>query len=148
MLEKETASIIKFVLEASGGAKPYYHNIPENFVVPSVYFPCPDVISGGDTFSTYSAEYTIFINFFHSSTELAYRLALPILNKINEVRRTIPIFDKSGKSTGKFVRIKNAELKKVDECAYQMQIDWICRRPYSREDAQLVQNFYLNGGKL
>lgn len=148
MLEKETTSIIKFVTEASDGAKPYYRNMPENFAVPSVYFPCPDVIGGNDTFSTYRADYTIFINFFHSSTELAYELALPVLHKINEARRIIPVFDKAGKNTGKFVRIKNAELKKADECAYQMQIDWICRRPYSREEAQLVQNFYLNGGKL
>ncbi len=148
MLEKETASIIKFVIEASRGAKPYYNNMPESFIVPSVYFPCPDVISGYDTFSTYSAEYTIFINFFHSSTELAYELALPVLHKINAVRRIIPIVDEAGKASGKFVKIKNAELKKFDECAYQLQIDWICRRPYNREDVQLVQNFYLNGGKL
>lgn len=148
MLEKETASIIKFVLEASGGAKPYYNNMPESFVVPSVYFPRPDVISGNDTFSTYSAEYTIFINFFHSSTELAYELALPVLHKINAVLRIIPIFDENGGVTGKFVRITNTELKKVDECAYQLQVDWTCRLPYDREQAQLVQNFYLNGGKL
>lgn len=148
MLEKETASIIKFVIEATGGATPYYHNMPENFAVPSVYFPSPEIISGNDTFSTYSAEYTIFINFFHSSTELAYELALPVLNKINAVRRIIPIFDENGKNTGKFVRITNAELKKADECAYQMQVDWIFRRPYDRDEAQSVQNFYLNGGKL
>lgn len=148
MLEKETASVMKFVIDATGGATLYYHNMPEDFIVPSVYFPCPDVISGGDTFSTYSAEYTMFINFFHSSTELAYELALPVLHKINAVRRLIPMIDENGKTTGKYVRIKNAELKKVDECAYQMQIDWICRRPYNCEEAQLVQNFYLNGGKL
>lgn len=148
MLEKETASVIKFVLKASGVAKPYYHNMPENFVVPSVYFPRPDVISGNDTFSTYRTEYTIFINFFHSSTELAYELALPVLHKINAVRRIVPIFDENEKNTGKFVRITNAELKKVDECAYQLQIDWVCRRPYDRDEAQLVQNFYLNGGNL
>lgn len=149
MLEKETASVIKFVTDAAGSATPYYHNIPENFIVPSVYFPRPDVISGGDTFSTYNAEYTIFINFFHSSTELAYELALPVLHKINAARRLIPVIDEKGKyEKGKFIRVKNAELKKVDECAYQLQLEWICRRPYTRDEVQSVQNFYLNGGKL
>ncbi|MCM1228036.1 MAG: hypothetical protein NC320_11555 [Clostridium sp.] len=148
MLEKETASVIKFVTDATGGATPYYHNMPENFAVPSVYFPSPEIIGGNDTFSTYSAEYTMFINFFHSSTELAYELALPVLNKIEAVRRIIPIFEETGKATGKYVRIKNVELKKADECVYQMQVDWICRRPCDREDSRLVQNFYLNGGRL
>lgn len=147
-LEKEAASIAEFVTKAAGKVKPYYCNIPENFAVPSVYFPKPDVTSGNDTFSTYSAEYTIFINFFHSSTELAYELALPVLHKINAARRLIPLINETGENTGKYVRIKNVELKKVDECAYQMQIDWTCRLPYDRDEAQLVQNFYLNGGKL
>ena len=39
MLEKEVASIIKFILDSAGNPVPYYHNMPENFVVPSVYFP-------------------------------------------------------------------------------------------------------------
>ena len=38
MLEKEVASIIKFILDSAGNPVPYYHNMPENFVVPSVYF--------------------------------------------------------------------------------------------------------------
>lgn len=143
-LEREAASIADFVTKAAGGVMSYYENIPEGFAVPSVYFPKPDVISGGDTFSGYSTEYTIFINFFHSSTELAYELALPVLHKINEARRLIPVIDKKGK----YVRITNTELKKVDECAYQLQIDWTSRHPYTREDVQLVQNFYLNGGKI
>lgn len=143
-LEREAASVADFVTKAAGGVMCYHENIPESFVVPSVYFPKPDVTSSGDTFSGYSTEYTIFINFFHSSTELAYELALPVLHKINAARRLIPLIGEKGK----YVRVKNVQLKKVDECAYQMQIDWICRRPYDREEVQLVKNFYYNGGKL
>lgn len=148
MLEKETASIANFVTKAAGNVKSYYRNMLEDFYVPSIYFPSPEIISESDTFDGYKAEYTMFVNFFHSSTELAYELALPVLHKINAARRLIPLVDEKGRNTGKYIRVKNVQLKKVDECAYQMQIDWICRRPYDREEVQLVQNFYYNGGKL
>ena len=71
MLEKEIASIIRFILESCGNPVPYYHNMPESFIVPSVYFPVPEVSQNPDTMSAYGAEYTMFVNFFHSSTELA-----------------------------------------------------------------------------
>ncbi len=71
-MKKEVASIIKFILDSAGNPIPYYHNMPENFVVPSVYFPSPEITFEPDTFSTYGADYNIFVNFFHSSTELAF----------------------------------------------------------------------------
>ena len=86
MLEKEVASIIKFILDSAGNPVPYYHNMPENFVVPSVYFPSPEITFEPDTFSTYGADYNIFVNFFHSSTELAYELALPVFHSIMTLR--------------------------------------------------------------
>ena len=47
-----------------------------------------------------------------------------------------------------YVRIQDVQLKKADECAYQMQIDWISRRTYTPDEGELVQSFYMNGGKL
>lgn len=148
MLEKEVASIIKFILDSAGNPVPYYHNMPKNFVVPSVYFPSPEITFEPDTFSTYGADYNIFVNFFHSSTELAYELALPVFHSINAARKLIPVIDINGKTTGQYIRIQDVQLKKSDECAYQMQVGWVSRRPYNCEEAQLIQNFYLNGGKI
>lgn len=148
MLEKEVASIIKFILDSAGNPTPYYHNMPESFAVPSVYFPSPEISFEPDTFSTYGADYMMFANFFHCSTELAYELALPVFHSINAARKLIPLIDINGKNTGYYARIKDIQLKKADECAYQLQVNWVSRRPYNCEEAQLIQNFYLNGGKL
>ena len=57
MIEQELASIIKFVLDATDDPAPYYHNIPEDFFVPAVYFPTPEITTGGETFLTYRMEY-------------------------------------------------------------------------------------------
>ena len=146
MLEKEIASIIRFILESCGNPVPYYHNMPESFIVPSVYLPVPEVSQIPDTMSAYGAEYTMFVNFFHSSTELAYELALPAFQRINDYGKLIPMVDISGEKTGEYVRLKNIQIKKADECVYEMQIDWIIRRPFIKEEYELIQNFYMNGG--
>ena len=38
-LEQEIASVIRFILDSVPGITPYYWDIPEGFVVPSVFFP-------------------------------------------------------------------------------------------------------------
>lgn len=40
-LEQEIASVIRFILDSLPGITPYYWDIPEGFVVPSVFFPQP-----------------------------------------------------------------------------------------------------------
>lgn len=148
MIENEVASIIKAVLDCSDIANVYYNNIPESFAVPAVFFPSPEIEIQPDTLSGYASEYTMYVNFFHSTTEDAYELAVPVLHGITSLRKLVPLLNTYGEETGDFVRIKNMNLKKADECAYQLQIDWISRRPYTRSEAELVREFYINGGRI
>lgn len=44
MLEKEFAAVIRVILDSAGSPAPYYHNIPESIlIVPSVFFPSPEI---------------------------------------------------------------------------------------------------------
>lgn len=148
MLEKEFAAVIRVILDSAGSPAPYYHNIPESFIVPSVFFPSPEIEFKPDTLSSYGSEYILYVNFFHSTTELAYELAMLVYHDIVRRRRLIPLIDSNEKKTGELMRINNINVKKVDECAYQLQLDWISRTPYTCEEAELVELFYINGGKL
>lgn len=148
MIEQETASIAKFIIDASGGIQPYYNKIPENFAVPSVYFPPPNIADQTDTLSTYGVSYSLFVKFFHMSDEKAYAAALPSYTEIGRNRRLIPMIDSAGKRTGRYVRIKNYSLSWIDEGAYQLQIEWVSRRLFPQKEEPLIQNFYLNGGRL
>lgn len=56
-LEQEIASVIRFILDSVPGITPYYWDIPEGFVVPSVFFPQPELTPLGDTFASYAVEY-------------------------------------------------------------------------------------------
>lgn len=52
-LEQEIASIMKYVIDRAGKPAPYYWEVPAHFAVPSVYFPMPEIDTGGETFLTY-----------------------------------------------------------------------------------------------
>ena len=43
----------KIILDSVPGITPYYWDIPEGFVVPSVFFPQPELTPLGDTFASY-----------------------------------------------------------------------------------------------
>jgi len=144
VLEQELASIMRFILDATDSPAPYYHTIPEDFLVPSVYFPTPEITSDGETFLTYRLDYVWYISFFHSTTEDAYAMAHKALTAIKEARNLIPLISDTGAATGKGLRTKDPELKKVADGAYRLVIEFASRRPYRKSDAELAQNFTVN----
>ena len=146
MLEQEMASIIKFILEKAGSPPPYYNEVPEGFLLPSVYFPSPEVTSDGDTFRTYALKYAWFINFFHVDKASAYNLAFPVLTAIRKARNLIPLIGVDGKPTGDIFRIKDPSLKGVDDSlgASQLTIEWDSARPYDDPESQKMTGYDLN----
>lgn len=143
MLEQEIASIIKFILEAAENPTPYYYNVPQDFCVPAVYFPVPEILTGGDTFQTYYTEYSWYIKFFHKTTQEAYQRALKAITSIKEHRNLIPLIDKNGNNTGSGIRIADPLLKIVDDGAAQLEIYFTSRRPYKQTDAEKMQTFEI-----
>ncbi|MBP5750104.1 MAG: hypothetical protein J6X24_04900, partial [Firmicutes bacterium] len=47
----------------------YYHNVPERFRIPSVFFPTPEVTTGPDTLLSYYADFLWHIKFFAKTAE-------------------------------------------------------------------------------
>lgn len=130
MLEQDLASIMSFLTIHSGNPAPYYKNVPEQFCVPAVYFPRPEIGSSGDTLSTYALDFSLFVKFFHKTKEEAYELGFAAMNAILERRNRIPLIDENGKPTGKHIHIRDPTLRAVDESAVQLEIDWTARKPF------------------
>lgn len=143
MLEQEIASIIKFVLDSVGNPAPYYYNVPKSFSVPAVYFPRPEIATGGETFRTYRMEYDWFIKFFHSTTEDAHALAMTALTAILERRNLIPIIGTDGTPTGKGLRINDPAIKEIDNNTVQLKITFTSRKPYYRPDVEKMQHYSI-----
>lgn len=143
MLEYEIASIIKFTLDSAGNPAPYYNEVKENFIVPSLYFPSPEIDTDGDTLSTYRMRYRWNIKVFHKTTEDAYSTAFAVLSAFKRARNLVPIINEEGQATGRFLRILDPEIKKIDSGAYHIVIEWDSRRPYEDPVPILMQEYYI-----
>ena len=146
--EQEAASVMKYVLDKAGNPTPYYHNVPEGFIVPSVFFPRPEIEAGPDTLLSYGVDYQWFIKFFAQTAGEAYETARRVLTAIEDGRRLIPLFNAAGEATGERLRIRDPSVKAIDDQATglgtaQIHVSWKSRRPYDDQSGILVQRFYL-----
>lgn len=145
MLEQETASIIKFVLDASENPNPYYYRVPQSFRYPAAYFPTPDISTRGETFRTYAEGYAWYIKFFGKATEEAYRRAALALTAIKQARNLIPLIGADGNPVGSGIRMKDPSLDTVDDGAVQLKLEWDSRRPYGDPDVLKMQAYHIEG---
>lgn len=153
MLEQEMASIIKFILDRAENPSPYYWNVPEHFLVPAVYFPTPEIDTGGETFLTYYVDYAWYILFFHKTAQEAYSLGYEVANAIRRERNLIPIIGEDGNEIAReWVRISDPTLAVLDGGAAQLTIKWRSRKPYNTIDGIPVMRFnfdvFMKSGKI
>ena len=123
MLEQEIASAIRFILDSTNEPTPYYHSIPEGFLVPAVYFPPPEIASGGDTLLTYSLEYSWYVKFFNKDTQSAEALAFTALVALKRRRNVVPLIDETGALAGRGFRMRDPSLKPLENAA-QLNLVW------------------------
>lgn len=146
MLEQEIASLIKYILNTAGNPSPYYYEVSEGFLVPSAYFPPPEIASNGGTLSTYTLSYTWFVKFFHKDTPLAHGVGLSVLTALQSNRNRVPLIAADGAETGKLFHIKDPSLKKIDGASgvSQLTLMWDSPRPYIDPQADKMAVYDLN----
>ncbi len=133
MLDQETASVARFILDVAEGHKDYFDALPERFYVPSAYFPPPEIETRGDTLTTYAMSITWFVKFFASTKRAAETAALKVLTELTRVRGLVPLLDeKDGKPTGKFMRVYDPAVRPIEDSpgAAQLTLRWTSHRPY------------------
>ena len=145
-LDQEIASIIKFTLDKSGNPSPYYWDVPEGFLIPSAFFPVPEVESDGSTLNSYAITFTMFIKFFSIDKQSACDLAFGVLRAINGLKCAIPMIGADGGSAGKRFRVKNPSAKGIEgeAGAAQLAVAWDSARPYDAAETVKIMEFGLN----
>lgn len=146
MLEQEVASAIKFIHSACGSPPPYYWNVPQDFVLPSIYFPVPEIMSFGETLNSYKLEYTWHIKCFAKTNQAAYNMALRAAFAIKGSRNLIPLIDVNGEPEGKGFRLQDPSLRQIDEGVSQITIKWNSSRVFDdvlNPTSELTQKFIV-----
>lgn len=129
-VERDTASIARFIIDAVGKTSVYYDEIPKDFQIPAIYFPTPNVDSDSDALGYYQFHYIMAVKFFHSNNESAYNMALSAINSIRSSHNYIPVVDNEGIRTGDLLRVSDPNIRKVDSGIYQVEIQWDSIKAY------------------
>lgn len=146
-VEQDIASIMKFVLNHAENPAPYYWEVPSHFIVPSVYFPMPEIDTDSETFRTYNMDYTWYIKIFHHTSKGAYDLGLAVITAIRAARNLVPLIAEDGSEIeGSWVRLNDPKLTMLDGGAAQLAITWRRRMPYNDAavEAQRSQAFHAD----
>ena len=125
---QEIASIMKYITEKSNDITVYYNNIPEGFLVPSVYFSVPENNTHGDTLNTYTLSYNMNVMFFHKTSNEAHTIALSVLTAIKRDRNFIKFIDIDGMKLNEGIKINDPKIDLVDNGAVKLSISFDCRK--------------------
>lgn len=136
LLEQEIASVMAFALHYAGNPSPYYYEVPENFQYPAMYFPQPEIKTGGETFLTYAMRYEWYINVFCATTEDAFELAWKVLTALKQKRNLVPLLNEDGSRAEESLRLNDPSVEVVESGVAQLTLSWTSRRPYDREEVQ------------
>ena len=144
MLEYEIAAIYYFIASVVS-VHPYFEEVPEDLLVPCVFYPTPEQDTQAHSVSTYITNFTMYIKFMDISSMKAYAMAGLVLQAMTERRNKIPLVDENGKQTGKHFQLNMPEISKVDAGVYEMKVSWKRYTRYAEDAVILARRFFVNG---
>ncbi|CAI6222321.1 putative protein YqbJ [Bacillus subtilis] len=123
----------------------YSQEIPQDFVVPSLYIPPASTVDGVDTVSTFQKSYVLNVKLFHKNAQKAHNEAERIADTLRSKRGLIPLIRESGENTGEFIRLSRIEIRISDDYA-SIVLNWTSRYWYEREQHPSLENFDFTSG--
>lgn len=143
---EELGSIIKFFYENHNKKDKialYFEEVPKDFKEPSIYFPTPFMTSKNFTTHSFQNSYTWLIKLFDKATSEAQNTAMQLVNKLADNRYFIPIFSYDNVLTGRYVKIKNIEFRKIDMGVIQIEIKFNLAYFFNAPKYVKFQKFYI-----
>ena len=143
MFQDEIGSIMRFCYNQNP-VKIYSDRIPQDMIIPCMYFPTPIILSSSDTISTYRNVYHIFVKVFAEKTPQAHRQAHSIAEKFRKAKGIIPIIKLDGELTEDYMRINlDIQTKSIDEGVVQLALKWDSRYPYILEEYPTMETLLI-----
>lgn len=118
--------------------KIYTEEVPENFMVPSMYFPPAFSFDGNDSNNTYTETSNLSVKLFHKSGHEALDGAERIANAVRKKRMLIPVVNQDGTPANDFIRINKIEVRPGAGLA-TIILNWTNRHFYEREVQPVLQ---------
>ncbi len=143
MIQDEIGSIMRFCYNKNP-VKIYSERIPQDMILPNMYFPSPIILSSADTVSTYRNTYQLFVKVFAAKTQQAHQAAHNIAEELRRIRGIIPLIKLDGELTGEYMQINlNIQTKPLDEGVVQLTLKWDSRYLFIREEYPMMEELFI-----
>lgn len=143
-MDQYESSLARTCLELSGISYLYEDNVPENFMVPSLYFPVPAAFPSVSALGSFRSRYTVYANVFAVSRREAGELAEKIVQGIMRKNCLLPVFEESGADSGKALKLEPPSSKVIDEGMAQVTLSYSIIRFYTRTATAKTQGVNIN----
>lgn len=115
-LQECLASAARYIQDHAGiDAAPYFNELPENFYVPSIYFPVPRTESHRATLSSWRTDINMECWFAAATDWEAMRYAEHVRDCILADNCAMDILDVSGTASGTKVRVSEPTIRKQED---------------------------------
>ncbi|MCY7575904.1 phage tail terminator family protein [Bacillus pumilus] len=128
--------------------KVYEKEIPEQFQIPSMYFPAASTNTGNDTVSTFLKTYTLNIKVFHKDSGQAHDAAESIVDTLSADRNIIQMISEDGEPLDQYVRIKRAETRIADQGVATIVLTWDSAYWYNRDAQPSLDDINFSDGVI
>ena len=144
VLEQAFASIIRYVQDHASAEKLYFDELPENFAVPSIYFPVPTTESTKATFETWMTEIYVDVWFMGATDWLANAGACAVRDSLLHDECCIGIINEDGTVSGDKLRLAPPRTMKLSERCVQLTLRLRHYHSFDRQETAL-EHVHING---
>ncbi|MDE5564983.1 MAG: hypothetical protein K2I93_07485 [Oscillospiraceae bacterium] len=143
-MDQYESSLARVCLELGGISCLYEDNVPENFMVPSLYFPPHAVFPSASALGSYQSSYTIYAKVFAATKREAEELAEKIVQGIMLQKCLIPVFEENGADSGNVIKLEPPSSKGIDEGMAQITLTYKIIRVFKETKYPSVQSVEIN----
>lgn len=144
--EQELGSIMSHFYQQFN-AEVYTMKMPQDFQVPSLYFPPPITFDTPFTAHSFEKNYSLTVKLFHEDEQKAFTEAEKIADSIRKSRKVIPIINADTSSAGRMLIVSNVDVRVIDSGPIsmgvaQITIAWKSRYNFDFPTYEKIQNVY------
>ncbi len=143
-MDQYESSLARICLELGGISVFYENNVPENFAVPSLYFPPAEQASSGSALNSYQLKYSVYAKVFALTRREAGELAGKIVKGIMDRQCRLPVFREDGTDSGMILKLDPPTSWVVDEGMAQVTLTYRLISASLGTKYSLAQKVYIN----
>lgn len=146
ILEQCMGSVVRYIQNhADVKNPPIFDEIPENFMVPSLYFPVPWTRCKKVTLSTYRTQLIFMCQFLASTDTEAYRKAVNVRDCMLIDELAIQLMNKDGSLGEGCVRAEEPDIRRIERGVVQLSFNVNQYFTPVKDQASKIQKFNFNG---